>query len=55
MRHSVFLEFNVTTGPLSRALSRDPIRMKDSYVDVPQNPGLGVEVDEKAIEKYRAQ
>jgi L-alanine-DL-glutamate epimerase-like enolase superfamily enzyme len=27
--------------------------MKDGWVGVPQRPGLGVEVDEAAIEKYR--
>ncbi len=54
LRRSVFVEFNVTSGPLSRELCRTPIRMRDGYVDVPQGPGLGVEVDEKALRKYRA-
>jgi L-alanine-DL-glutamate epimerase-like enolase superfamily enzyme len=27
--------------------------MKDGYVPVPTAPGLGVEVDEKVIEKFR--
>ncbi|MGA8182262.1 MAG: mandelate racemase/muconate lactonizing enzyme family protein [Terriglobia bacterium] len=53
MRRSVFLEFNVTQGPLSREICRNPIRMEDGFVAVPQGPGLGVEVDEKTIEKYR--
>ena len=53
MRRSVFVEFNVTSGPLSREMCRNPLRMKDGYVDVPQGPGLGVEVDETAIAKYR--
>lgn len=55
MRRSVFVEFNVTSGPLSREICRNPLCMKDGYVDVPQGPGLGVEVDEAAIEKYRVQ
>ncbi len=54
LRRSVFVEFNVTSGPLSRELCRTPIRMRDGYVDVPQGPGLGVEVDENALRKYRA-
>lgn len=53
MRRAVFLEFNVTSSPLSREICKPPIRMKDGYVDVPQGPGLGVEVDEAAIERYR--
>jgi L-rhamnonate dehydratase len=53
LRRSLFQEFNVTTGPLSRALCQAPITMKDGFLPVPQGPGLGVEVDESAIEKYR--
>lgn len=55
LRRSCFVEFNVTSGPLSRELCRTPIRMRDGYVDVPQGPGLGVEVDDAAIEKYRVE
>jgi L-rhamnonate dehydratase len=53
MQRSAFVEFNVTTGPLSREICLNPILMKDGYVAVPQEPGLGVEVDEAALEKYR--
>ena len=53
MQRSTFVEFNVTTGPLSREICLNPIRMKDGYVAVPQGPGLGVEVDEAALERYR--
>ena len=53
MRRSVFLEFNVTSGPLSREICRNPIQMRDGYVAVPQSPGLGVEVNESTIDKYR--
>jgi L-rhamnonate dehydratase len=53
MQRSVFLEFSVAQGPLSRALCRKPITMKDGYVEVPQEPGLGVEVDETALEQFR--
>ncbi len=54
LRRSVFVEFNVTSGPLSREPCRTPIRMREGYVDVPQGPGLGVEVDGNALRKYRA-
>jgi L-alanine-DL-glutamate epimerase-like enolase superfamily enzyme len=30
----------------------EPINIKDSYVIVPHSPGLGVELDEDAVEKY---
>jgi L-rhamnonate dehydratase len=52
-RRAVFIEFNTAQGPLSREMVKEPLRMKDGYLDVPSGPGLGVEVDEKTIEKYR--
>lgn len=53
MRRSVFQEFNVTSGPLSREMCKNPIRLEDGHLRVPQGPGLGVEVDNAVIEKYR--
>ena len=53
LKRSVFQEFNVTRGPLSREIAANPIAMRDGFLDVPQGPGLGVEVDESALRKYR--
>jgi L-rhamnonate dehydratase len=55
MQRSVFQEFNVTSGPLSRELCKNPIQLEDGFLRVPQGPGLGVEVDEAAIEKFRVE
>jgi L-alanine-DL-glutamate epimerase-like enolase superfamily enzyme len=55
MRRSVFVEFNVTSGPLSREICREPVRLRDGYLEVPQGPGLGVEVDESVLAKYRVE
>lgn len=55
MRRSVFQEFNVTVGPLSRELCLNPIRLEEGMLRVPQGPGLGVEVDESVIVKYRVE
>jgi L-rhamnonate dehydratase len=55
MRQSVFQEFNVTVGPLSRELCLNPIHLEDGMLRVPQGPGLGVEVDESVIAKYRVE
>ncbi|MEM2905420.1 MAG: mandelate racemase/muconate lactonizing enzyme family protein [Candidatus Bathyarchaeia archaeon] len=35
-------------------LITEPIEIKNGLAKVPQKPGLGVELDEKALEKYRA-
>lgn len=55
MRRSVFQEFNVTVGPLSRELCINPIRLEGGCLRVPQGSGLGVEIDESVIAKYRVE
>ena len=52
-RRAVFVEFNTSQGPLSRAMVKQPLSMVDGYVPVPIGPGLGVEVNEETLEKYR--
>jgi len=52
-RRAVFVEFNTSQGPLSRSLVREPLKMVDGCVAVPDGPGLGVEVNEETIAKYR--
>ncbi len=52
-RRAEFIEFNTSQGPLSRALVKDPPELVDGYVAVPTGPGLGVEVDAAALDKYR--
>jgi L-alanine-DL-glutamate epimerase-like enolase superfamily enzyme len=51
---SLFLEYNVSSSPMLREIIRNPVEMdSDGMIAVPQGPGLGVEVDEKAVERYR--
>jgi L-alanine-DL-glutamate epimerase-like enolase superfamily enzyme len=52
-RRAVFVEFNTAQGPLSRSMVKEPLRLVDGYISVPCGPGLGVEVDEQTIERYR--
>ena len=48
------IEHTVSTSPLARDLVRNPVEFKDGYVTVPAGrPGLGVEIDESVLEKYR--
>ena len=53
LMQSVFLEYNVSSASLLNTLCKEPIRMVDGYIAVPTGPGLGVEPDEKVIEKFR--
>jgi L-rhamnonate dehydratase len=52
-RRAEFIEFSTSQGPLSRQLIREPLRMTDGYLPVPAGPGLGVEVNDAIIERYR--
>ena len=47
------LEFDRTENPFRTFLSREPIEQKNGYVDVPMGPGLGIDIDEGIIERYR--
>jgi L-alanine-DL-glutamate epimerase-like enolase superfamily enzyme len=51
--HALFLEYNVSTASLLTTLCTEPIRMVNGEVAVPTGPGLGVEVDEAVIARYR--
>ena len=53
IKKAYFIEFNVSTGEISRQLARNPITMKDGFVEVPDRPGTGIDVDEHVLEKYR--
>jgi L-rhamnonate dehydratase len=52
-RRAEFVEFNTSQGALSRQLVKEPLRMEDGYLKVPDAPGLGVEVNEATIARYR--
>lgn len=47
-----FLEFSVTRSGIRKELLAKPFVAKDGYVDVPQGPGLGIELNPEVISKY---
>jgi len=53
LMNSLYLEFNVSTASLLNNLCKEKISMVDGYIAVPEGPGLGVEVDEVAVAKFR--
>jgi L-alanine-DL-glutamate epimerase-like enolase superfamily enzyme len=48
-----YLEYNVMDNPLRTDLLKDPIRPIKGAVSVPEKPGLGIELNEKTLAKYR--
>ncbi len=53
LMNSLYLEYNVSSASLLNHLCREPIEMVDGCISVPQDPGLGVEVDETVVNEYR--
>ena len=51
---SLFLEYNVSMSPMLREIIANPIEMdSEGMIAVPQGAGLGVEVDEGKVGRYR--
>lgn len=53
LMNSLYLEFNVSSASLLNHLCKGRIEMVDGMIPVPEGPGLGVEVDESMVEKFR--
>ncbi len=53
LMHALYLEYNVSTASLLNRLCTTPIVMQDGYIPIPDGPGLGIEVDETVVEKFR--
>ncbi|MFA9516110.1 mandelate racemase/muconate lactonizing enzyme family protein [Halopenitus sp. H-Gu1] len=49
----VLFEFDRSENPLRDELLEDPIEPDDGSVDLPSEPGLGITLDEAAVERYR--
>ena len=50
--NALVLEYCVEPSEISRRLIRNPIRLEDGHMRVPEEPGLGVEPDMAVVEKY---
>ncbi len=53
LMHSLYLEYNVSSASLLNNLCKNPIRMTDGCLAVPDGPGLGMEVDEQVVKRFR--
>jgi len=50
-----FCEYTVSESPLRRELVRTHIELKDGFATIPDEPGLGAELDEAIVKKYRVE
>jgi L-alanine-DL-glutamate epimerase-like enolase superfamily enzyme len=52
-REAPYLEYNATDNPIRTDLLVDPIRPVEGMVRVPDGPGLGIELNEETLARYR--
>lgn len=54
LQRSLFLEYNVSNSAMLRDIIANPIHLRsDGTMAVPQQPGLGIEINEDAVRHYR--
>lgn len=47
------LEFSMADSPIRKDLLTEPFSVVDGYVEVPEKPGLGIEIKPEVVAKYR--
>ena len=52
-RRCIYFELKPLENPMQHELVRDPFWHVDGYITAPTAPGLGIEIDESVVEKYR--
>ncbi len=50
---SNLFEYCVQETALNQALTRERFPLENGYVSVPSGPGLGIEIDDEVVERYR--
>lgn len=53
LMNSLYLEYNVSSASVLTNLCTTKLEMVDGYIPVPTGPGLGVEVDQSVIDRFR--
>ena len=51
--NTLLFELKPVPSPMQHELVRNPIGHVDGWVTPPEGPGLGVEVDESVVRRYR--
>src|SRR5690606_3152710 len=52
MPNFLITEYFMNLEPLGRELADVPFEVVDSYIDVPERPGLGIDLDVAALERH---
>jgi D-galactarolactone cycloisomerase len=49
----MLIEYDMGDNPLRDRLLKEPIRLEDGHLILPQGPGLGIEVDSEVVAEFR--
>jgi len=52
IENCIVMELDYTYNPLREELLREPFRVKDGFLLPPEKPGLGIELDPNALERF---
>jgi L-alanine-DL-glutamate epimerase-like enolase superfamily enzyme len=52
LQTAYFQEYCVAETPINRLLTRERMPVVDGFVDVPDKPGLGIELDPEILARY---
>jgi D-galactarolactone cycloisomerase len=52
IENCIVMELDYTYNPLREELLREPFKVKDGFLLPPEKPGLGVELDQSALERF---
>ena len=52
LMHDFFIEYDRTENSIRETLTSPAIEMKDGFIDVPNRPGLGIELNEEVLRQY---
>jgi D-galactarolactone cycloisomerase len=52
LKECIVMELDYTYNPLRAELLREPLEVENGFLFPPDKPGLGVELDSKAVEKF---
>lgn len=51
--HPAMLEYDMSDNELRTKLLKKPLTLADGHILLPEGPGLGIELDREAVERYR--
>jgi L-alanine-DL-glutamate epimerase-like enolase superfamily enzyme len=52
LRECIVMELDYTYNPLREELLREPLEVENGYLIPPERPGLGVELNQQALQKF---